>query len=184
MPIMGDASTTDTGIPPHDSAMPPGDGLFDETPQCPEGAGTASLLKIEGELDGFTVKYRQDAVSSDIPFGGNALSTTDVEGDTIVSYVYLTFAGGLQPGVSLPLTGSYLAIPEEFSGGAGPYCVTAGEIGSVPVSRQPKTGATIHFRVTSVRKRTLGNADGVCTGPEIPASIGGCIYRTNSYLGL
>ncbi len=157
--------------------------LFDETPACPEGTGSFSVLNVEGKLGEFTVAYTGQSGASSLAPG--SFSTTRFD-DTATAYspIDLTWVDDptLAPGEVHTLTGDRLAIPDEFTGGAGFYCVVAGEIGSVPMDRKPATGATIHFRITKVRKRTDKAAGPYCVGPEIAADLRGCMFRTNDYL--
>ena len=170
----GDSGMTDSGA----TGSSAGQTLFDKTPQCPEGSG--SLIDVQGKLDQFAVKYSVRVVASDVGVG--SFDTVNFEGADQFNYISLNWMGGLKAGEVHELTAGRVTIPDEFTNGAGPYCVLAGQIGSVPEAQKPTNGSTIHFRITRIQKRTLRTTSGVCEGPEIATELGGCIYRTNSFL--
>lgn len=162
-----------------DAASDAGSSLFTDTPACAPPGGRTALVKVEGDVGEFRFAY-EATVASDLIAG--SLDTLDFGGTTQLRYVNLSWQGGLRPGEIHALKGDHLAIPDSFTGGAGPYCIVAGEIASAPDSQKPAMGALIHFRVSKVQKRTARDASGVCEGPELDADLRGCLFRTNPYL--
>jgi hypothetical protein len=95
-----------------------------------------------------------------------------------VTYVDLMFAaGGLPAGQIRATTKGWLNFTSKAAGELGNYCITEGRIGSVPLAQQPKTGSRFYFEVTSVQARDGATVDATCSGPQIPVTLKGCLYR-------
>jgi hypothetical protein len=186
----------DAGSPPADTGSPntnpdgagakvdagPGGGsaesLFKGPPECEEG--TISIVRVEGTIDGKPISYEKKGVSS--VFGPESLSTKDDLSVTPpLSWIVLGWEEPMltvPPGTVLTANRGWLNFSRPEAGEQGNYCTVSARLGPAPSSQQPGTGSRVFFEVSSVKVRD-GDAPGApCTGPELPAKIKGCLYRT------
>lgn len=153
------------------------ESLFRGPPECEEG-GTA-VIRVRGAVDGQPVAYEMSSVASLL--GQDSLATKDdFEHTPPLSWVVLGWETpmlGFPPGAVVAVHRGWINFAK--GGGAGNYCVVSGRLGSPPADAQPTTGSRLFFEVDQVRLREGDeNSSAQCTGPVLPASIKGCLYRT------
>ena len=107
-------------------------------------------------MNGFAVNYAA-GTASDLVAG--EFSTVNVEGGMPISWLDFTWDGGLVPGKIYALHGRSILLPDQYTSGAGPYCVVEGSIGAP--ATQPTDGSLHSFprhegaRPLQVAKRVI-----------------------------
>lgn len=146
-------------------------------PSVPECASTGTW-KLTGSVGSETVMLGSDIATSNIEFGRLYVAGFGPNGGITIGDTYhpliLSWEGSVMKGASKPLTGTRFLMPGGDPQTPGGFCIVSGDIG--PTTHSP--GVLIKFRVHAVQTY----ANGACSGAELPATLVGCMMRSNEYL--
>jgi hypothetical protein len=148
----------------------PLDALFTDAtvPRCDGG----TLYKVNGQVDGVAIQINQFLLSNLDPQGFQIL---EVVGGNVRTDLGLSWSAPLEENTPIPLTGGSILIFDDQPAPAGgtTYCITSGKFGSPTPDADAGGGRQLLFEITGARR-------GDCNGPDVPASLAGCDWRSPS----
>jgi hypothetical protein len=135
-------------------------------PRCDAAASS----RLRGLLDGQTVDY---AIALSTNLTASSFQALEVlDGGVVRFNLVLTWSEPLAEDAAIPLTGTSMVMRDGQPFAGQPFCITAGEFGS-PALTAGAAGRTLLFRITGAKR-------GTCDGPDVPVSLAGCDFRTNT----